>query len=133
MHIMLLSLRGRVVPGIVHVSTYLHVVFVQKKKKGINIQDVCAPDSIAIHVYKLDVRKKIPYTAFSQNHEFGAFGNQKILDTRILHPGNFCQSFSSKYSFTVFLSHCFLPKNNRKTEKMLNCPVLLNFQFRSVF
>ena len=33
MHVLLLSLRGRVVPRIVHVSTYLHVVFVQKKKK----------------------------------------------------------------------------------------------------
>ena len=106
---MLLSLRGRVVPGIVHVSTYLYVVYVPNNNNN-NIQDVCAP------IHKL-VRKKIPDAALSQNHDSGAFGSKKIPDMRILHPGKNCQSFSSKYGggggFTLF----FYPKTTGKLKK----------------
>ena len=98
-----------------------------KRKKCIHDVYICAP----IHKLKL-VGKKIPDAAMSQNTESAAFGSKKIPDTRILHPGKNCQSFSSN---TVSLHVCFhtlfYPKT---TEKLKKCQsVQYFFQFRSLF
>ena len=92
--------------GDIH-SGYIHMYHMYSKMTHLRSLKITGHENLASSKYFPVISKKLP-------------------DTRILHPVNLCHSFSTKLSFSVFLSTFFLTKNNRKLVSDTGCPELFS-------
>ena len=123
-----ISLRGRAVSGIVHVSTYLHVVFVQKKKKN----------ALILKMYVLQLQYTNLSGKKSQTLHYHKIMRLELLAVKKSWTREFCiqENFASHFlqnAVSLFcFCHLFFAQKQQENWKNVESSSTF-FQFRSVF